>query len=121
MTRAVIEGVTFAICDSFDALTETGNRIEQLLAVGGGAKSNYWVQASATTLGLPVSIPVSGDFGGAFGAARLGMISLGGSLTDIATAPKIERVIDPILPLQDSFLSALKSYRKAYKVIKAIS
>lgn len=121
MTRAVIEGVTFAICDSFDALTETGNRIEQLLAVGGGAKSNYWVQAIATTLGLPVSIPVSGDFGGAFGAARLGMISLGGSLTDIATAPKIERVIEPILPLQDSFLSALKSYRKAYKAIKAIS
>ena len=121
MTRAVIEGVTFAICDSFDALTETGNRIEQLLAVGGGAKSNYWVQAIATTLGLPVSIPVSGDFGGAFGAARLGMIAHGSNRSDVAVFPKIEKIIEPVMPLHDDFMSALNSYRATYKALKSIT
>ena len=120
MTRAVIEGVTFAVRDSFDALTSTGTKIQRLLAVGGGSKSEYWVQAIATALGLPISIPVSGDFGGAFGAARLGMMAAGGSVSDVATAPKIARVVDPIMALQDDFLSGLTSYRAAYKALKTI-
>ena len=121
MTRAVIEGVTFAVRDSFDALTSTGTKIERLLAVGGGSKSDYWVQAIATALGLPISIPVSGDFGGAFGAARLGMMAAGGSVMDVAIAPKIARVVDPVMALQDDFLSGLTSYRAAYKALKTLA
>ena len=121
LTRAVIEGVTFAVRDSFDALTSTGTKIERLLAVGGGSKSEYWVQAIATALGLPISIPVSGDFGGAFGAARLGMMAAGGSVLDVATAPKIARVVDPVMALQDDFLSGLTSYRAAYKALKTLA
>ena len=121
LTRAVIEGVTFAVRDSFDALTSTGTKIERLLAVGGGSKSEYWVQAIATALGLPISIPVSGDFGGAFGAARLGMMAAGGSVLDVATAPKIARVVDPVMALQDDFLSGLISYRAAYKALKTLA
>ena len=121
MTRAVVEGVTFALRDSFDALTSTGTKIERLLAVGGGSKSEYWVQAIATTLGLPISIPISGDFGGAFGAARLGMMAAGGSPLDVATTPKIVRVIDPIPSLQDDFLTGLSSYRAAYRALKILT
>ena len=121
LTRAVIEGVTFAVRDSFDALTSTGTKIERLLAVGGGSKSEYWVQAIATALGLPIGIPVSGDFGGAFGAARLGMMAAGGSVLDVATAPKIARVVDPVMALQDDFLSGLTSYRAAYKALKTLA
>ena len=121
LTRAVIEGVTFAVRDSFDALTSTGTKIERLLAVGGGSKSEYWVQAIATALGLPISIPVSGDFGGAFGAARLGMMAAGDSVLDVATAPKIARVVDPVMALQDDFLSGLTSYRAAYKALKTLA
>ena len=47
MIRAVIEGVAFAFRDCFDALSSTGTKINQLVAVGGGAKSEYWVQAIA--------------------------------------------------------------------------
>jgi xylulokinase len=72
LVRAVLEGVTHAFRDSFDALTGTGTRITRLIGVGGGARSDYWVQAIATSLGLPVELPVAGDFGGAYGAARLG-------------------------------------------------
>ena len=61
MIRAVIEGVAFAFRDCFDALSSTGTKINQLVAVGGGAKSEYWVQAIATALGLPIRIPVAGD------------------------------------------------------------
>ncbi len=121
MIRAVIEGVTFAIRDSFDALSSTGTNIERLIAVGGGAKSEYWVQAIATSLGKPISIPVSGDFGGAFGAARLGMIAHGFNRSDVAVFPKIEKIIEPVMPLHDDFISALNSYRATYKALKSIT
>ncbi|MDA8811175.1 xylulokinase [Amylibacter sp.] len=120
MIRAVIEGVAFAFRDCFDALSSTGTKINQLVAVGGGAKSEYWVQAIATTLGLPISIPVAGDHGGAFGAARLGMIAYGINRYDVAISPKIKHIIEPVMSLHDDYLSALKSYRETYKVLKAI-
>ena len=121
MIRAVIEGVAFAFRDCFDALSSTGTKINQLVAVGGGAKSEYWVQAIATTLGLPISIPVAGDYGGAFGAARLGMIAYGINRYDVAISPKIKHIIEPVMSLHEDYLSALKSYRETYKALKAIT
>ena len=120
MIRAVIDGVAFAFRDCFDALSSTGTKINQLVAVGGGAKSEYWVQAIATALGLPISIPVAGDYGGAFGAARLGMIAYGINRYDVAISPKIKHIIEPVMSLHDDYLSALKSYRETYKVLKSI-
>ena len=120
MTRAVLEGVTFALRDSFDALTSTGTRIERLIAVGGGARSEYWVQAIATALGLPVELPEDGDFGGAFGAARLAMMAATGAGAEIATPPRIARVIEPATALQPAFADAQTRYRAAYAALKTL-
>ena len=119
MTRAVLEGVTFAFRDSFDALQSTGTRIERLIAVGGGSKSDYWVQAIATALNLPVSIPMAGDYGGAFGAARLGMMAAGAG-PEVATLPDIDRTIDPIPELVPAFDAAHTRYRAAYTALKSL-
>lgn len=121
MTRSVLEGVTFAVRDSFEALSSTGTKIERLIAVGGGSKSDYWVQAIATALGLPIGLPVAGDYGGAFGAARLGIMAATGEGATVAAAPKIERTIDPVAGLSDAFLEAHSRYRAAYQAIKALS
>lgn len=94
-TRAVLEGVTFAIRDCRDALAATGTRIDNLLAVGGGSRSDYWLQLIATALDVPVQVPVAGDFGGAFGAARLALMADTGAGAEIATLPRIARVVQP--------------------------
>jgi xylulokinase len=120
LTRAVLEGVTHAFRDSFDALCGTGTQITRLIGVGGGSKSDYWVQAIATSLGLPIELPVSGDFGGAFGAARLGMMAATGAGAELATPPAIARVIDPVASLTDEFRDAHTRYRAAYQAIKSI-
>ncbi len=121
MTRSVLEGVTFAVRDSYDALSSTGTKIERLIAVGGGSKSDYWVRAIATVLGMPIGLPVAGDYGGAFGAARLGIMAATGAGASVASAPKIERTIDPVVGLSDAFLEAHSKYRAAYQAIKALS
>ncbi|MBL4811449.1 MAG: xylulokinase [Rhodobacteraceae bacterium] len=120
MTRAVLEGVTFALKDSQDALTSTGTKIERLIAVGGGSRSDYWVRAIATAMELPVEIPVAGDFGGAYGAARLGLMAATGQGAEIATIPKIERVVEPDQALIPAFKQAHERYRAAYTVLKGL-
>ena len=110
-TRAVLEGVTFAIRDSRDALAATGTRIDRLLAVGGGSRSEYWLQAIATALNVPVDLPVAGDFGGALGAARLAIMAATGAGAEIATRPPIARVIDPVNDLTEAFDAAHARFR----------
>lgn len=120
MTRAVLEGVTFALADCHAALTSTGTRIDRVIAVGGGARSDYWLSAIATALGLPVEVPRAGDYGGAFGAARLALMAATGQGAEIATPPAIARTIEPQVALQDAFAEAHARYRTAYPAIKAL-
>lgn len=119
-TRAVLEGVTFAIRDCRDALAATGTQISQLLAVGGGSRSDYWLHAIATALNCPVSLPVAGDFGGAFGAARLAIMAATGAGAEIASLPTIARQIDPNPALLDAFDAGHARYRAAQTAILSL-
>ncbi len=120
LTRAVLEGVTHAFRDCYDALSATGTRIERLIAVGGGSKSDYWVKAISTSLNLPIELPADGDFGGAFGAARLGMMAATGAGVEIATVPKIARVIEPDTALTEDFTAAHARYQASYYALKGL-
>ncbi len=120
-TRAVLEGVTFAIRDSRDALAATGTKLERLLAVGGGSRSDYWLRAIATALDIPVHLPVAGDFGGAFGAARLALMAATGAGAEIATLPPIARTIDPDRSLTAAFDAGHARYRAAQSAIRALA
>ena len=117
-TRAVLEGVTYAFRDCRDALAATGTKLTHLLAVGGGSKSNYWLSAIATALNCPVLVPAAGDFGGAFGAARLGLMAATGAGAEIATMPAIARQIDPNTALSAAFDAGHARFRAAQTAIK---
>ncbi len=120
-TRAVLEGVTYAIRDSRDALAATGTRLENLLAVGGGSRSDYWLRLIATALDCPVQLPVAGDFGGAFGAARLALMAATGAGAEIASLPPIARVIEPDPGLKDAFDAGHARFRAAQAAIKDLT
>ena len=120
-TRAVLEGVTFAFRDSRDALAATGTRLEQVLAVGGGSKSDYWLRAIATALGVPLLLPAAGDFGGAYGAARLAIMAVTGAGSEIAVMPPIARTIDPDPRLSAAFDEGHARYVAARNAIQALS
>ena len=120
-TRAVLEGVTFAIRDSRDALAATGTTITRLLAVGGGSRSDYWLRAIATVLNVPVELPVAGDFGGAFGAARLAIMAATGAGAEVATLPPIARVIHPDPALTDAFDAGHARFRAAQTAIRGLT
>ena len=112
MTRALLEGVTYALRDNLAALESAGGRIDALLAVGGGARSRYWLQLIATVLGVPVQIAADGDYGAAFGAARLGLLAAtGAEAAEICTRPTLEATLDPDLSQKDSFDEGYQRFR----------
>jgi xylulokinase len=47
MSRAVMEGVAFALKDSILVLEEVGIQADRIIASGGGAKSEVWLQIQA--------------------------------------------------------------------------
>lgn len=120
-TRAVLEGVTFALRDCRDALAATGTRLDSLIALGGGSRSDYWCAAIATALRTPVLIPAAGDFGAAFGAARLAMMAAHEAGPEIATPPPIARRFEPDRALTSAFDDAHARYRAAAQAIRSLS
>ncbi|MDP2733830.1 MAG: FGGY-family carbohydrate kinase, partial [Hoeflea sp.] len=119
LTRAVVEGVAFAFRDSLAALAQAGTTLSRVTAIGGGSKSGYWIEALATVLGLPVDIPEGGDFGAAFGAARLGLIAAeNADPFSVCTAPATEKTIHPNRYLAAAFDEAYQRYRALYPAIK---
>jgi len=84
MTRAVLEGVCFALRDSLEILKELGLMPGHLVLTGGGAKSAFIRQLQADIFGLPVTT-VNREEGGAYGAALLAAVGAG-AFPDLKTA-----------------------------------
>ncbi|WP_108658643.1 xylulokinase [Acuticoccus kandeliae] len=120
-TRAVMEGVVHAVRDCRDALAAAGTTFDRLIAVGGGSRSAYWLEAMATSLGVPIDLPGAGDYGAAFGAARLAIMAATGEGAALATRPEIARTIEPNAALASGFADAHARYQAAYQALKDIS
>ncbi len=121
VTRAVLEGVVFALKDCQQALAATGTRLDVLLAAGGGARSEYWLSALATALDLPILEPETGDHGAALGAARLGLMAATGAGPEAMTLPPIAREFTPDQGLSAAFSDGYRRYRAAQQAIKELS
>jgi xylulokinase len=119
LTQAVLEGVAFAFRDSLEALKAAGTTLSRVTAIGGGSRSRYWLKAIATALGLPVDLPADGDFGAAFGAARLGMIAA--EKADpfaVCTEPATAETIEPDRKHATAFEDAYRRFRALYPAIR---
>jgi len=119
LAQAVAEGVAFALRDALEALRAAGTPLRRVTATGGGSRSRYWLKAIATALGIPVDMPADGDFGAAFGAARLGLIAAEGADPHaICTAPAISETIEPDRTHSSAYAEAYGRYRALYPAIK---
>lgn len=121
LTQAVMEGVGFALKDNHEALKATGTTLKRVLGIGGGSKSDYWVELIATLLGVPVDLPEKGEFGAALGAARLAIVGdTGAAPADVMTRPAVARAIEPRADLAHAYDDAYAQYRALYPALKEI-
>ena len=87
MTRAVLEGVAYALRDAQQALAAAGTQLSQADLLGGGARSPLWAQLLADVLGMTLHQVADAEVGCALGAARLARMAAGADLS-IATRPR---------------------------------
>jgi xylulokinase len=121
LVHAVLDGVAFALRENLDAIAATGTRIDRLWAVGGGSRSALWLSIMATVLDLPIDLPAAGDVGGAFGAARLGLIAATGAQpATVLTPPKRARTFMPDKKLRAAYAAAYQRYVRLYPAIRDI-
>ena len=70
LAKAILEGLTFELRTNLDLLQEGGVGICELRAIGGGARSDLWLQLKADVTGIPVVAPRLTD-AACWGAALL--------------------------------------------------
>ena len=91
------------------------------MCIRDSSRSDYWLRAIATALNVPVQLPVAGDFGGAFGAARLGLMAATGAGAEVCTLPPIARVVEPDAALTQAFDAGHARYRAAQSAIRGLT
>jgi xylulokinase len=62
LARAAVEGVLCGLADALDALVAAGARVERILLVGGGARSEAVRRLAPVVLGRPVVVPPAGEY-----------------------------------------------------------
>ncbi|MFT4012819.1 MAG: xylulokinase [Paracoccus sp. (in: a-proteobacteria)] len=121
LAQAVMEGVGMAFADCVQALRKAGTGIDAAYAVGGGARSREWLRIIASITGLTLLEPEDGDFGAAFGAARLAAACVTGDLSERTFArPTVRAEIAPDPRLAEQYAEKYKAYRAAYKPLRQL-
>ena len=122
MTQAVLEGVAFALRDSFEVAGLLGIRIERAKICGGGAKSPLWKKMIANIFHIKVDT-LAIEEGPALGGAMLAAVA-NGEYADVAqAAAAIVKVADTEEP--DEKLAALyeqryQTFRRIYPQLKTV-
>ncbi|TFE03914.1 xylulokinase [Jeotgalibacillus salarius] len=120
-TRAVIEGVTFSLNESLTIFRENGKKIDRIVSIGGGAKSDFWLQLQADIFNAEV-VKLNSEQGPGMGAAMLASVGSGwfGSLEQCsAVFLKEERTYKP--QNNEYYKSLFSIYQQVYNQTKQLS
>ncbi len=74
--RAVMEGVAFASRRNIEIMKSRGNKLEQLVAAGGGAKTRLWLEIKASVYNCPILTTTDPECG-VLGCAMLAGVGAG--------------------------------------------
>ena len=120
MTLAMMEGVAFAMRDSYEIAKSLGINIERTNMCGGGAKSPLWRKILANVLNLKVDI-LEVEEGPALGGAMLAAVGCGlySSVEEIAQkVVKIKETVDPDPEIVELYNQRYEVFKKLYPSLK---
>ena len=120
LVQAVLEGVAFAIRDSFEVAKSLGIEIPRSNLCGGGAKSQLWRKIFANVLGIPLDM-VKTEQGPGYGAAMLAMVGCGKFQTVSEAADALIEVAsttEPDAALTARYEARYQNFKKLYPALK---
>lgn len=120
MIRAVLEGVSYSLKDCLNVLGEMGVNPEQMLATGGGGRSELWRQMLADVFGCKVSTTQSKE-GPALGVAILAGVGAGlyPSVREACDSMiHVGRTQEPIAENEPKYAASYAQYVQLYPALK---
>ena len=115
MIQAVLEGVAFAIRDSFEVAKSLGITIGSSKICGGGAKSALWKKILANILNIPLE-SLKTEQGAGYGDAMLAMVGCGEYASAYECAQKIISVHETVYPTPELVAKYQSKYQKFTKI-----
>jgi xylulokinase len=120
MVRSVMEGVAYSLRDCLELFRDLGIPVQQVRAVGGGARSQVWRQILADVFGSEI-VTINVTDSTAYGAAILAGVGTGiyGSVPEACKA--IVRIVDRIEPIaerQAVYNEHYPVYQSLYRALK---
>ncbi|PKO12946.1 MAG: hypothetical protein CVU39_21810 [Chloroflexi bacterium HGW-Chloroflexi-10] len=115
LAKAILEGLTYELRGNLDLLKSAGVQIDSLRAIGGGAKSDLWLQLKADITGTPVLRPRVTE-AAAWGAALLAGYGAG-VFADLGSAAEQHVVLEQRF---DPKTTQLEQYRKSFAIYSQI-
>ena len=119
MTQAVLEGVAFAIRDSFEVAKSLGIKIERSKICGGGAKSPLWKKMIANILNIKIDV-IESEEGPGYGGAMLAAVACGEFTSVEDAAAKLVKVVDTIEPTPELVAKYEVRYQKFAKIYPTV-
>ena len=122
LVQAVLEGVAFAIRDSFEVAKSLGIAIPRSKLCGGGSRSPLWRTIFANVLGVPLEL-VKTEQGPGYGAAMLAMVGCGRFASVQAAADALVEVAGTVEPdpvLTELYDAQYQKFRKIYPAMKEL-
>ncbi len=122
MVQAVLEGVAFAIRDSFEVARNSGIKIDYSGLCGGGAKSPLWQKIFTNVLNIKIGIPQTEE-GPGYGGAILAMVGDGEYATVKECCDKfvkIKKVIEPDREIAARYEEKYQKFKKIYPAMKQL-
>jgi len=113
MTRSILEGVAYALRDSLAIIKGLDVSVKQIIASGGGAKSELWREIQSGVMGQPV-VRINAEQGPAFGVALLAAVG-GGEYKNVSAACK---ATIKVVEKTSSKAAARKKYDAAFPVFQ---
>ena len=117
MTRAVVEAITYGLRDSLELIRQSGIRISEVRAAGGGAKSPIWRQWLADIFDAEITL-INSSEGGAFGVALLAGVGTGIWKNTKEACASTLRVTSRTAPTSDAHVR--RAYDDTYAEFRAI-
>ena len=119
LAKAVLEGLTFELRINLDLLRDAGIDINELHAVGGGARSPLWLQLKADICQVPLRVPEVTE-AACLGAALLAGVAAG-VYPDLAFAVAqtvhLERRIEPQSNSVSAYDARYQLYQQVYPTL----
>ncbi|HPO30009.1 MAG TPA: FGGY-family carbohydrate kinase, partial [Candidatus Hydrogenedentes bacterium] len=119
LSRAVLEGVAYAMNDSAVLIRNMGVPVDQVRCSGGGARSRLWRQIMADVIDAPM-ITINVDEGPAYGAAILAAVASGLYGTVEEACDAIIREVDRVEPdaaNQVTYAKWFEAYQALYRAL----